>query len=209
MVSTGPGRVDYRQCASFLQYKLVLDVARFLYDDKIATANRSKMRLRQFRKKLRVEVDAARGLKSHDQRIQPHFYCIAALLRKIISRTGDHTKLNVRVRPSNGKAKDKQISMRSLCGRILHSQIFLPVTNKSNPGRYCTIVSDRDPDNLFRRIDVNELLDAAEAIASDDRAIFRSLVRNARTKMNRTMKKKLTDRESIESLQDVLISQGQ
>ena len=56
------------------------------------------MKLSQFREKLLVEVEAAQALDGRD-RLQPHLYCIAALLRKIFSRIGDTVKITVRILP--------------------------------------------------------------------------------------------------------------
>ena len=138
------------------------------------------MRLSLFRHKLLLEVNAARTLDGGDERFQPHLYCIAALLRKILTRIGDTTKIEVTILPFNGGFTEGKETLRFLSSRILHSSEF-----RIGRGPSCTIVSDRDMTRIrTRMIDTDDFLDAAKMIASDHETVLKPLIRHALTKVN-------------------------
>lgn len=155
------------------------------------------MRLSMFRAKLLEEVTAARALRPLDQRIQPHLYCIAALMRRILHRARARDEgMQVRLYPNNNQPPhDHQEALLRLCGVILHSREFRPTHPVARaerpPGEewYCTIVSDKDHQKLSRRvISISDLLDVAEDVATDDEALLQPVLGSARTQLTRITK---------------------
>ena len=142
---------------------------------------RSNMRLSHFRRKLLAEVTAAQALDgTSDQPFQPHLYCIAVLLRKIITRMGDSTRIKVTILPFNGGFTEQEETLGFLSSRILHSSEFRIVQG------LCTIVSDHDVKRIRARfINTDDFLDAAKLIASDHEAVLEPLIRHTLTTVYR------------------------
>ena len=136
------------------------------------------MRLSQFREKLLVEVTVAQALDDRDQ-LQPHLYCIAALLRKILTRIGDTLRIPVTVLPLADNFTERTETLGFLSSRILHAGEF------AMGPHFCTIVSDHDMTRIrTRRIHTDDFLNAARRVASDDETVLPALTRQARTKAN-------------------------
>ena len=155
------------------------------------------MRLSRFREKLLLEVEAAQALESADARFQPHLYCIAALLRKILSRTGDSTKVKVTILPFDDGFVEQEETLRFLSSRILHSGEF-----RIGPGS-CTIVSDHDVKRIrTRMVHMDDFLDAARAVASDHDIVLEGLLRQTRTNVNRIVQRGRIDAKELERKRD-------
>ncbi len=155
------------------------------------------MRLSLFREKLLFEVEAAQALESADGRLQPHLYCIAALLRKILSRIGDSTKVKVTILPFDDGFGEQQETLGFLSSRILHSGEF-----RIGSGS-CTIVSDHDVNRIrTRMVHMDDFLGAARAVASDHEIVLKALLRQTRTKVNRLVRGGRVDAKELERERD-------
>lgn len=155
------------------------------------------MRLSLFREKLLFEVEAAQALESADRRFQPHLYCIAALLRKILSRIGDSTKVKVTILPFDDGFVKQEETLGFLSSRILHSGEF-----RIGSGS-CTIVSDHDMNRIrTRMVQMDDFLGAVKEVASDHKAVLEALLRQTRTKVNGIVRGGRVDAKELERERD-------
>ena len=176
------------------------------------------MRLAMFRERLLREVEEADALPNGDQNIQPYVSCIAALLRKIMTRTGDHATIRVKVY-ERGDGADinvprwESVNVGFLVNKILHYQEFLPAVDPAtldDTKWTCTIVCDKDGNVLRRLVDIDDFLGVAKSMATDDEAILARLLRHVRTRLGRIVHahrephdSDTGELEAVESLIDV------
>ena len=169
-----------------------------------------------FRERLLQEVREAEGLAAGDQSIQPYMSCIAALLRKIMTRTGDSLvmiKVKVYERGNGDHIKAPRwepVKMSFLTNKILHYQEFLPAVDWAtldDTKRTCTILSDKEDDVFRRLVNIDDFLSAAKRVASDDEAVLTPLLRHARTRLGKMVygpdNSSRDEIEAVESLIDV------
>ena len=147
------------------------------------------MRLRIFQDKLLAEVDAALALDASDQRVQPHAYCIAVLLRRIVERCQVNLGIKVHEYTLAKLHAEKVMKMGQLCNSILHAWKFLPdgrfVAGRGFNHRLCRIVTSRQIRRgiAFILVDMDEFFTATRSLITHDEALAEGLLRHARTKM--------------------------
>lgn len=176
-----------------------------------------------FREKLLYEIqelhNVVQGRNFHDQRIQAHIYCIAALLRKILSRLENASGINIKVYESGESTheqKDRSVSF--LLGRVVHYAEFLPeiyiqdwATESRDVYRFFTILSDWDQDPQQeklhkRRINIEEFLAVAKSVAENDNMIVGYLLQHTKKVLEEVIpspsENRLNETEALESLID-------
>lgn len=166
------------------------------------------MRMKFFREKLAFEVSEATDWihgERIDQRIQAHFYCIAALLRKILSRVerAERMTVSVRERGSVGPTTTREISISELNSTFIHYARFVPSLNR----KQLNVLGDEDNQLNMRELEVNDILDNARRIAEDGEVIVDGVLRYAKkqaSKVSRVgVKSRVSEEETFESLIDI------
>ena len=174
------------------------------------------MRLILFREKLAYEVDQAQGIiDSSDfanQRVQAHIYCIAALLRKIMTRVTTAQKTPVKVHETEihlqtgalPQRKVKDVPLLFLVNRIIHYFQFLPDSGFSDSVR---ILSDEDSNIERRDLNLRDFLDAARRICDDNNMVLNDLLRHSKKCLGRVVYSdsggQLRETETLETLIDL------
>lgn len=147
------------------------------------------MRLRMFQDKLLAEVDAALALDASNQRVQPHAYCIAALLRRIVERCRVNPGIKVHEYTLTELHAERVLQMDQLCNLILHARMFLPdgrlVAGRGFNHRLCKIATSRHTRRgiAFVLVDMDEFFTATRSLITHDGALAQGLLRHARTKL--------------------------
>ena len=166
------------------------------------------MRMKFFREKLTYEVNqAANWIQAEgiDQRIQAHLYCIAALLRKILSRVegAERMKVSVRQRESVGPTTTSNISIPDLNNTLIHYARFAPGLDY----KQVNVLGDEDNQLHMRELEVGDFLDSARRIAEDGEVIVAGVLRYAKkqsSKVSRVgVKSRVSEEETSESLIDI------
>ena len=149
------------------------------------------MRLSLFRTKLAYEVREGKKIIQQsnypNQEIESHLYCIAALLRKIMTRLTDFREYEITV-----VGKEKDINLDTLCDKILHYSWLSPSILSVGSDKYLKsmkILSDKDINLFFREVDVMEFLKIAERIAEDDDLILLNLLKHTQTRLGNVINK--------------------
>ena len=151
------------------------------------------MRLSMFREKLAYEINKVETIIQNseypNQEVQTHTYCIAALLRKIMTRLTDFREYKIPLRSPNIEGEE-DISLKDLVDRVLHYTLFLPSDPISSPKtlNYIQILSDKDEDSTFRRVDLTHFIRIAKQIAEDDDAIQNNLLNHTRVRLKQIIK---------------------
>ena len=126
------------------------------------------MRMKLFREKLAYEVNEASNwiqAEGIDQRIQAHLYCIAALLRKILSRVDSAKRLRVSVRQREGMepTMPSSLSIPDLNNTFIHYARFAPSVDHKK----VNLLGTKDHQLIMRELEVNDFLNHAKRIADD------------------------------------------
>ena len=166
------------------------------------------MRIKLFREKLSYEVnEAANWIQEEgiDQRIQANLYCIAALLRKILSRVdrAERIKVSVRERGTVGATKASNISLPELNDAFIHYARFVP----SLDHKQVNVLGDEDDQLNIRELEVSDFLENARRIAEDGEVIVNGVLRYAKkqaSKVSRVgVKSRVSEEETFGSLIDI------
>lgn len=174
------------------------------------------MRLILFREKLAYEVDQAQSIiDSSDfanQRVQAHIYCIAALLRKIMTRVTTAQKIPVKVHETETRLqtgallprKVRDVPLLFLVNRIIHYFQFLPSSGFNDSVR---ILSDEDSNIERRDLNLRDFLDAARQICDDNNMVLNDLLRRSKKYLSRVVYSnsggQLREIETLETLIDL------
>ena len=169
------------------------------------------MRLSMFRKKLAYEIKEVETIIQNsnyaNQEVQAHLYCIAALLRKIMTRLPRFNGFQIPVITG----KEKSITLKSLVGRILHYSSFLPGNSKTStllePLKTITILSDKDESLIpwRREIEVMNFILLAKKIAEDDDEILLDLLDNIKENLETVIQSSSVERfDEIEARESLL-----
>ena len=140
------------------------------------------MRLELFREKLASEVKESHRLLAHgrlDQRIQAQVYCIACLLRKILTGIGADYSIQTVTRNDVGDPyKWKPATLSFVVSRIIHYQVFIP----DGVGERVPVLIKSDEDNeIYRRsVRIGEFLKVAELVAEQDKEILPYVLKRAK-----------------------------
>ena len=166
------------------------------------------MRLSLFRQKLTYEVKEVATIiatSEHlDQEVQAHFSCIAALLRKIMTRLTRFQNFQIPVL----RGEEKNIRLHNLVNTILHYSNFYPGfgsdLTRSGTLEVIRIQSDKQSD--FLEIKVMDFIEIAKQIAEDDGAILDNLLDHTKKRLGRIIHapcvRKSDEIEAAESLMD-------
>ena len=147
------------------------------------------MRLSLFRTKLAYEVREAKTIIQQSnyayQEVASYLYCIAALLRKIMTRLTDFGKYELTV-----IGTERNINLGTLCNKILHySWLGASMISSDQPLRTIRILSDKDINLSVREIYIMEFLQIAERIAKDDDLILLNLLKHTQTRLGNVINK--------------------
>ena len=161
-----------------------------------------------FRKKLSQEVKEAESwlanMPGPRQEVQANIYCIAALLRKIMTRfdTPKSWKIKTNVRGRSGY-KPQIVPLLELCERISHYAEFQPTNHFTAVVR---LKSDLGSEPVRREVDLLDFLEHARAIASEPNDIAYSVIRQVKQHLGVVAHKENLDArfatEAAESLVD-------
>ena len=166
------------------------------------------MRMKFFREKLAYEInEAADWIQAEgiDQRIQAHLYCIAALLRKILSRVdgAERMKVSVRQRGSMGPTTTSSISIPDLNNTFIHYARFAPSVGNGQ----VNVLGNEDHQLNMRELEVDDFLENARRIAEDGEVIVAGVLRYAKKRASKVSRVGITSRiseeETFESLIDI------
>ena len=143
------------------------------------------MRLNMFRKKLAYEIKEIETIIQNsnyaNQEVQAHIYCIAALLRRIMSRLRGFRKYEISI----VVGEEENIKLKNLTDKILHYSYFKP----GDPFilRTIRILSEKEEDSNFREIEVIDFIEIAKKIATDDDTILFHLLNYTKEKLGKVI----------------------
>ena len=187
------------------------------------------MRLIIYREKLAYEIEQAQKIidtsSYPNQRVQVHIYCIAALLRKIMTRVTTARNIQVKVSETEAtiphqlsissnpqsralpKSAFKHITLYFLVSRIIHYFEFLPSVMGFDRPDLVRILSDKDGNLNTRELGLTEFLDAARQVVEDDAMLLKDLLKRSRKYLNRVVHfdgdGELRATETVETLIDL------
>ena len=164
------------------------------------------MKLRLFRDRLTLELEEIERLLNEDayihQQLQVNLYVVAALLRRMMIGYPEIKGFNVEVEErtiDQGAAKHhtkKKLSLMFVAERMLHYVEFVP--SFEHRTRYrdwlkLSLLSDKDhednPELYKREMRLDTFLGVARRIASNDEALFPSVVTKVRAVLREAIEK--------------------
>ena len=186
------------------------------------------MRLILFREKLAYEIEQAQKIidtnSYSNQRVQAHIYCIAALLRKIMTRVTSARNIRVKVRETKATIPHQSfissnpqsralttsafmdVTLYFLINRIIHYFKFLPSEISWERQDLVRILSDKDSNLERRELSLTEFLNAARRVAEDDMMLLKDLLKCSKKYLGRVVYSDVVDElqetETVETLID-------
>ena len=206
----GFGVGESRHCFVSVDQAECLPIPCLLQSRKCHGTGDKSMRLELFREKLACEVKESCRILAHgrlDQRIQAQVYCIACLLRKILTRIGaDYSIQTVTCNDVSDPYEWKPTKLNFVISRIIHYQVFIPDGVAWLDNEVAVVITSDEDNEVYRRsVRIGEFLKIAELIAEEDKEILPYVLKRAKRKVGKKSSSvtKTPRSQRIETLIDV------